>query len=191
MGALAEKYQDERPYEVLGGQIYYMASPTTNHGTVQSNIYNIFEKFLKGKKCRAFNVPTDIFFDDENTLVPDVFIVCNRDIIKLDGIHGAPDLIVEVLSRSTEKKDRGSKKSVYEKYGVKEYWLVDVVKRSIEIYILKDGKYELDNVYGIYEKELWDCMSDEDKAKVAAEFKTSLYGDDLIIQLADVFEDLI
>lgn len=64
-------------------------------------------------------------------------VVCNKDIIKKDGVHGVPDLIVEVISPSTAKKDKGYKKDLYETCGVKEYWLVDTDNRSIEVYLLK------------------------------------------------------
>lgn len=92
---------------------------------------------------------TDVYLSDNDRVIPDVMIVWNRDIIKKDGIHGTPDLIVEVLSPSTAKNDKGYKKELHEKSGVKEYWIIDPVMRSIETYLLADGKYVLDEFYAL------------------------------------------
>ena len=67
-----------------------------------------------------------------------------------NGIHGVPDLIVEVLSHGTEKKDRGYKKDLYEKCGVREYWLVDTENQTVEVYLLKNEKFVLDEVYKVF-----------------------------------------
>ncbi len=74
-------------------------------------------------------------------------IVCNKDIVKRDGIYGALDLVVEALSPGTAKNDKGYKKDLYEKSGVKEYWIADSGACSIEVYLLSDGKFVLDGFY--------------------------------------------
>ena len=71
--------------------------------------------------------------------VPDFMVVCDREKIKADGVHSAPDLVLEVLSPSTAKNDKGYKKSVYESSGVPEYWIVSPKEKSIEVYLLQDG----------------------------------------------------
>ena len=113
-------------------------------------------------------------------------IVCQPEILQDDGIHGAPDLIVEVLSPSTAKRDRGYKKDLYERSGVKEYWIVDPMNKAIETYLLKNGKFVFDNLYSLYP----DCdlkrMTSEEIAKIPTEFKCSLY-DDLTISIKKVF----
>ena len=76
-----------------------------------------------------------MFLSENDHFVPDMMVVCDREKIHHDGIHGAPDLAVEVLSPSTMKNDRTHKKDVYAKYGVREYWLVNPTDRSIEVYI--------------------------------------------------------
>ena len=116
-------YQEEPREELLNGKIFMMASPSVNHSTVASNIYYAFRTYLKGKTCRAFNDGVDVYLTEDDRVIPDVMIVCNKNMIALDGIHGAPDLIVEVLSPSTAKNDRGYKKDLYEQSGVKEYWI--------------------------------------------------------------------
>lgn len=140
-------YQEEPRDELLHGEIYMMSSPSVNHSQTASNIYYAFRSFLKGKPCRAFNDGVDVYLTDEDRVIPDAMIVCSKNIIRPDGIHGAPDLVVEVLSPSTAQNDRGYKKDLYESSGVKEYWIVDVKSRSIESYMLSDGKYILDRIY--------------------------------------------
>ena len=117
-------------------------------------------------------------------------IVCDRSIIKQDGVYGAPDLIVEILSPSTAKRDKSEKKDLYEKHGIKEYWIVDTANRSIEVYLLKDGQYKLDNVYSIYPDYLLKNMTDEEKSAVVMEFHPSEFPE-MTVSLNDVFDGLI
>ena len=95
----------EKPWEEkLNGQIILMSPrPSINHNRVVGNIYHIFRTYLKGKTCEGFCDGVDVFITEENNVIPDAMIICNKDIIKPDGIHGAPDLIAEVLSPSTAK----------------------------------------------------------------------------------------
>ena len=97
------------------------------------------------------------------------------------GVIGAPDLVVEVLSGGIENYDINVKKQVYELIGVKEYWIVNTKSRYVEIYILKDGKYELLNMY--YQN--W-----EKNEELLTEFSPTLFPD-LIIKIDDIFDDLI
>ena len=178
-------------YEVLDGKIFYMSPrPAIDHNRVINNISTIFSVFLKGKKCVPFCDGVDVFLTEKDTVIPDFMVVCNRDIIKVDGIYGVPNLIVEVLSPSTAKNDRGYKKDLYERVGVSEYWIVDTSNHSVEIYLLQDGKYILSNMYGLYPDYVIAKMTEEEKAEMKTEFTTSLYGNDLIIKLEDVFYNL-
>ena len=111
-------------------------------------------------------------------------IVCNSDIIKDNAIYGAPDLIVEVLSPGTEKRDRGYKKNLYERCGVREYWIVDPVSLSVEVYLLENGKYELDEVYRIFPD--YTEFYPNEKERYKSEVPVSLY-DDFSIPLTKIF----
>ena len=140
-------YKDEPRTETIHGKTVMMSpSPTIGHNTISGNIYGIFWRFLKGKRCRVFMDGADVHLDDENTFIPDVMIVCDRDKIRHDGIYGAPDLVVEVLSPSTATRDKGTKKDVYERAGVKEYWIVDPDKRKVIVYLF--GEDEDVSIYG-------------------------------------------
>ncbi len=104
-----------------------------------------------------------------------------------DGKYGASDLVVEVLSPRTAKNDRGDKKDIYEQYGVREYWLAEPLARSVEVYVLQDGKFRLDNVYHAYSAEDWEDMTEEERAKSQLSLKVSLY-DDFVVDVREVFE---
>ena len=184
-------YQDERKFEIHNGKIVSMSpSAVVNHNKIVGKIYRIFGNYLEGKPCDVFADGVDVHFSEKDVFIPDVMIVCDKNIIHDDGIYGAPDLIVEVLSPSTAKNDRGYKKDVYEKSGVKEYWIIEIKSKSIEVYLLKEGKYVLDEVYSIFPEYTLKKMTEEEKSKVAKEFKTSLFAD-LTIVLEDIFANLI
>lgn len=180
--------------ELIDGKIFMMSPrPRVEHATVCTNIASEFRSYLKGKTCRAFCDGVDVFLDENNRFVPDTMIVCNPDIIKHDGIHGAPDLVVEVLSKTTAKNDRSKKKYTYAKYGVKEYWIVDVWSKSVEVYYNQDNWFILDNIYYyLTDEEIAENnnMSDNDIDKIK-EYTDSIkvsICDNLIVKLKDIFE---
>lgn len=183
-------FVESRRYEIHEGKIYNMAGASVPHGNVVGNVFMVFKNYLKGKKCKVFGENVNVVFDkSRREYMPDIKIVCDPNKIKNDNIQGAPDLIVEVLSPKTKKNDIGYKKDIYEQYGVKEYWIVSPKERSIEVYLLKDNVFKLDNVYQVYHDYEFENLTDEEKNEVQMEFKTSLF-DDLIIKVDDVFENV-
>lgn len=181
-------YQEEIRDELIDGKLVMMSPrPSFNHNIVSGNIYFIFNAYLKGKKCVPMADGMDLYLTDRDRFVPDGMIVCDPSKIKDDGVHGAPDFIVEVLSPSTAKNDRGYKMQAYEKHGVREYWIVDPLNKGIEIYLLQNNRFVLDNVYSIFPDYIWGKMTEEEQTSVPSDFKCSLF-DDLIISLADVFD---
>lgn len=181
-------FQEDIWEELINGEIVQMSpSPITNHNRIIGNIISIFNLFLRGRQCEAFTDGLTVFLDEKNHYIPDMMVVCDPNKVQYDGIHGAPDLVVEVLSPSTAKNDKIHKKAVYERYGVREYWLVNPTDKSIEQYFLTDGQFILHDVYQIHPDILLQKMSEAEKAAIVTEFKCSLY-DDLIISLNDVFD---
>lgn len=114
--AMNANFEEKRRVEKINGvTVMQSAMPSVNHNRVVGNIVGSFFGYLKGKQDEVFENSVQVHLDEDNTFVPDAMIVCNKDIIKHNGIYGAPDLVVEVLSPSTGKNDRGPKKDVYEK----------------------------------------------------------------------------
>ncbi|MCI9444610.1 MAG: Uma2 family endonuclease [Oscillospiraceae bacterium] len=182
-------YQEESWDELIDGKVVAMSPrPSVNHHQVSLNIANIFSRYLNGKTCRPFGDGVDLYLTEKDRFIPDGMVVCDPCKIKRNGIYGAPDLVIEVLSPSTARYDRGHKKDAYEAAGVREYWIVEPDSRMIEVYLLTDGKFALDNVYSVYPDYLLEKMTEAEKAAVPTAFHCSLY-DDLLILLEDVFSD--
>ena len=175
--------------ELIDG-IWYMAPrPNFGHFSIGRNLFRRFDRDLFGKKCQAFFEGLDVHLSENDVFVPDFIVVCNPDTIKDKGVVGAPDLVVEVLSPRSSQRDRIKKYNAYEKYGVKEYWIVDTRIKSIEVYLLENGKFRPGNLYTIYPESEISDMTDDDRADIVYEFKTSLF-DDFTIDIREIFEDI-
>lgn len=188
---LAHEYQEDVCEELIGGQVVAMSpKPRFNHHRIAWNIANIFDRYLRGKRCTAIADGVDLYLTDKDRFVPDVMVVCDRDKIQEDGVHGAPDLVVEVLSPSTAMNDRKHKKAVYEACGVKEYWLVSPAEKSVEQYLLEDGVLSLHAVYAVHPDFMLAKMTEAERAAIPTSFQCSLF-DDLDILLEDAFYGLL
>jgi Uma2 family endonuclease len=134
-------------YELINGEIVKKAAPTPRHQFTTGRLFSKMLNYAVEKKLEeVFTSPIDVFLDDRNQVQPDISFVSSEKsgiIDYKDGIMGVPDLIVEIISPGSFAIDRFDKKAVYEKVGVKEYWLVDPNNCSVEIYALKNGKFEL------------------------------------------------
>ncbi|MCL2855285.1 MAG: Uma2 family endonuclease [Defluviitaleaceae bacterium] len=187
MNITYEDFLDDYHEEVLDGKVIKMAPrPTFRHLDTNHNITKIFKKNLSG--CVVLSEP-DVHFSKKDKVAPDVAVVCNRDILDGRVVHGAPDIVVEILSPSTSKRDRGYKKRLYQRYGVAEYWIVDTNSLTVEVYLLEDGQYNLDNIYQALSEAEFNNMSEQNKAEQAFKFKTHLW-DGLIIDVYDIFKDI-
>lgn len=184
-------YEEEFWEELIDGKPVLMSPrPATSHNQTAFNIASIFKNFLKGKTCRVFPDGTDLYLTDKDRFIPDVMVICDRSKVRDDGVHGAPDLVVEVLSFSTMRNDRTRKKDVYGQCGVREYWLVSPAERSVEVYRSSGTELVLHEIYTLYPDWAVRNMSEEERAAVATHFQCSLF-DDLNISLEDIFEDLL
>ena len=105
-------------------------------------LYNFVRQEKRGE---VFFAPCDVIFSDFNVLQPDIIFISNSNLQILTelNIKGAPDLLVDIISPSSADTDRIFKKRIYERFGVKEYWIVDPKDEIIEIWLLKNSKYEL------------------------------------------------
>ena len=150
-------WPDDERWELINGVAYNMSpAPTSWHQEISS--YLIFElyKLIKGNPCKVFAAPFDVYFpqypdqgfNSIDTIVqPDISVICDPEKIIKKGCLGAPDLIIEILSPSTSRKDLNEKFHLFEKHGVKEYWVIDPGNKYIRIFHLQTegeaaGKYD-------------------------------------------------
>ena len=132
------------PVQLIENNIVMTPTPAYRHQEIQSDIIKALFLFLdKNPLGKLLVAPLDVYFNDENVLQPDIMFISNdkMDIIHNDGLHGSPDLIIEILSPSTAKYDLNQKKAVYECSGVKEYWIVDPENKEAQGYFMKNGIY--------------------------------------------------
>ncbi len=138
----------EKRYELLDGDIVMVPSPTVTHQQVLRNLGFLLLTHVRARKLgKVFYAPLDVVLGkgaDREVAQPDlVFIRAERSaIIGRNAIEGAPDLVVEILSPATRVRDRGYKKSLYARFGVAEYWIVDPKAETIEVHALGSAGYE-------------------------------------------------
>jgi Uma2 family endonuclease len=155
-------WNDGKRWELIDGTAFDMTpAPGTRHQQVSGALFANIYTFLKGKPCQVFSAPFDVCLfehsegneDITDVIQPDITIICDKRKINEKGIKGAPDWIIEVLSPSSIKYDFGTKLLLYQKYGVKEYWIVDPDAKTINLYKIDDtGKYGHYKTFG--EKDL-------------------------------------
>jgi len=150
------KFEYDHMVELIRGKIFEMTpAPTSWHQRISWKLSLEIGTYLKDKECKAFSAPLDVILPIRNqkkntstTVVqPDICIICDLNKIEKEGCIGAPDLIVEILSPSTSKKDLNDKYSIYEEAGVKEYWIVMPAEKLVEVFYLENGKYQRIKVY--------------------------------------------
>jgi len=139
---------DTSIYELINGEIVKRASPNTPHQEASHRLNGFLFNYNRRKKAgRVFQAPYDVYFDEHTAGVqPDLlFVSKERDFIVKEGngIVGAPDLIVEIVSPGSVDKDRVIKKDVYERFAVKEYWIVDTQWQTVEVHCMVDDRYQL------------------------------------------------
>lgn len=171
--------KDDTHIEIMNGQLVMMAPPTRIHQKICGELFRQIANNLEGKKCEVYAAPFAVRLfegqnespeDVNNVVEPDVSIICDKNKLDEHGCKGAPDMVIEVLSPSTARRDKLEKLNLYEQAGVKEYWIVDTVEQSVQVFLLEDNRYRA-----------IDYHSKEDIAKVNV-----LQG--CFIELSKVFE---
>ncbi len=143
---------DEGRWELIDGEVWDMTpAPSRRHQEISISLSSILYGLMKKRGCAVYTAPFDVRLSDtsENesyetfTVVqPDISIICDSNKLDDRGCVGAPDLIVEILSPSTAARDLKVKRALYEKHGVKEYWLVHPTDRMVMVYLAgDDGQY--------------------------------------------------
>jgi len=136
--------------EIIDGVVYDMApAPNFGHQLISGDIFYAIYKYLKSKggDCKVLSAPLDVFLfadkdkKDKTIVQPDIAVICDKQKIEKRGIVGAPDIVVEILSPFTAKKDITLKFNKYQQAGVKEYWVVNPDSQVVQVFKLEDGKY--------------------------------------------------
>ncbi|WP_150051282.1 Uma2 family endonuclease [Methylomonas rhizoryzae] len=150
------QWPEDVRYELIDGNAYLMSpAPDLAHQDVAGEIYFQARQALQGKPCRVFIAPLDVRLpkrDEADALIdsvvqPDVLVVCDAGKLDKRGVRGAPDWIVEVLSPSTASHDQINKRDLYQRHGVREYWLVHPIDRILTVYLLQNGEYGKPDLY--------------------------------------------
>ena len=175
-----EKFPADQSWELIDGIPYMQARPSLPHQICLGRLHLKFGNYLEVKKCLVL-LESAVWLDlkpaekeksSSNYVVPDLLVVCEQDKIQDKGIHGVPDLIVEILSPGTAGVDIIQKYNKYLKSGVREYWIVDPLNQVIRVCILEHEQYQ----EKFYDRE--------------GKIPVNIFNGDLEIKLAEVFPPL-
>jgi len=139
-------WDDSERWELIEGVPHAMSpAPSRVHQEISGNLHNQLYNFLKGKPCKVYHAPFDVRLNasktDDTVVQPDLLVVCDQSKLDGAGCKGAPDMIIEILSPSTSRHDRIIKFQLYQKAEVQEYWTVDPDTKSLQTYVLDNGRY--------------------------------------------------
>jgi Uma2 family endonuclease len=176
-------WQLDEAIELLKGKIMLMSpAPNVRHQDISMNLSRLLSVFFSHKKCRAYAAPFDVrLYDRKKSLLantdihtvvqPDLCVICDLDKLDEQGCNGAPDWIIEIVSKSTSKRDMKIKFQLYQESGVNEYWLVLPEQQIVQQFVLvDDSSFQLHKMY-----------TDEDSI-------SPLAFPELVIDLAEVFD---
>lgn len=154
-------------YEIIEGVKVMASSSFKRHGKVVGRL--------------MFSIGTYVFINRLGA-ANDKIVFSNED----ENFHGVPDMVAEIFSKSTMKRDIGIKKDIYERNGVREYWIINPWSESIEVYLLRDGKYFLDNVYVNYTEKELENLTDAERAEVKMEVPVAVL-DGFKVKIRNIF----
>jgi Uma2 family endonuclease len=143
---LARMPEDGRRYELYDGEVFVVPSPILLHQVVAMRLWRILDDYAAQTGGLAVASPMDVVFSNYDVVQPDIVFLTTesmRTVSLMDRVRQPPDLAVEVLSPSTASNDRGRKMRMFQRYGVLEYWIVDPIAETVEIYRLAESAYEL------------------------------------------------
>ncbi|PAV28257.1 hypothetical protein CIL05_17985 [Virgibacillus profundi] len=152
--------------EIIDGTPYLQAAPSRIHQEILLGLVRQVGDFLDGKECKVYPAPFQVVLDPEgentdeedsqNVFEPDITIVCDKSKLDDAGCKGSPDLVMEIISPSTARKDKIEKFNKYEQAGVKEYWIIEPQEKIVSVFTLQENQgYGRPNLY-----------SDEDQVKI-------------------------
>ena len=141
-------WEGEERYALIDGEAYMMSPPLRIHQKVSGELFAQIHSYLDGKECEVYHAPFGVRLfeeagdrpEDVTTVVePDLVVVCDPGKLDDRGCRGAPDLVIEILSPSTRRQDRIVKREMYQRAGVREYWIVNPQEQTVQVMLLKNG----------------------------------------------------
>ena len=143
-------WEENERIEIIDGEAVMMAPPVRIHQEISGELFFQLANYLRGKGCKVYAAPFAVRLfekdgedpEDVDTMVePDIAVICDPAQLDKYGCRGAPDMVVEILSPSTQRQDRFTKFSLYQRAGVREYWIVDPENKFVQSFWLEDGRY--------------------------------------------------
>ena len=181
----------EKFYEIIDGESFLFPSDTICENLTTGKLLIPLHDYVSKNKLGFIFMHLVFKLPDGNTVIPNLIFIgsykeklleTNPD----DTFQGVPDMVVEIFSRSTMKRDMTIKKDIYERNGVKEYWIIDPLGENIQVYLLRDGKYRLDDVYHNYSAAELNELTDEERAEIKNEIPVDVL-DGFKIKIKNIF----
>ena len=129
--------EDGQRHEILDGEHYVSPAPLTRHQRISSKVHLRLGSFVDAHRLGwVLYAPTDVVLSLHDIVQPDLLFIANErlGIVTEANVQGAPDLVIEILSEKTRRQDEGLKREIYERYGVREYWMLDPDRNSVRVY---------------------------------------------------------
>ena len=149
-------WEDDVRYELYDGVPMALSAPSFNHQRICRELLLQLASYSSGRPCEVIQSPLDVRLFEQNSddpgdvdtvVQPDLLAVCDPGKIDQRGVHGAPDLVIEILSETNRRNDKLIKYRMYQKAGVREYWIVDPEQRMVLVHTLEDGQYSSPDLY--------------------------------------------
>jgi Uma2 family endonuclease len=155
-------WPDDERWELIEGVAWNMcAAPNTSHQSILGEMYIFFHGYFEEHQCQVFLAPFDVLLPDfacepeekvRNVVQPDIVVICDKSKLTEKNCFGPPDLLLEIVSPSTSKKDLNEKFRLYEKHGIREYWIVDGYSRHVQVYTRINNRYREPAIFFVGDK---------------------------------------
>ena len=142
------EWDEENRWELIDGFPFMMGSPTRTHQRLLGQLFLQLSLFLENKQCEPYMAPFQVRLfpkedmTDKDVVQPDLMVICDQNKIFEEGVKGAPDFVIEIVSKWSRTRDLVEKRRLYEEAGVREYWAIDLDRKKFYKYLLKDGSFE-------------------------------------------------
>jgi Uma2 family endonuclease len=162
-------WPESEQWEIIDGEPFDMSpAPGMTHQKVSGKIFQLLANYLDSKPCLVFSAPFDVFFPAEdqpeeevnNIVQPDLSVICDESKLSEKGCTGAPDIVIEIISPSTASHDQIRKLRLYEKSGVREYWIFHPVDKIVWKYILDSKGYGKPEIFDYTSKPSFKLFPD-------------------------------